>query len=955
MRHLLFLFAAALASMTQDVVTVPDASGLPLLSPDLADRKMAKLRLMNGMELIVVSDERADHSAAAVTVEVGSWSDPQEFPGMAHFCEHMLFMGTEKYPDENAFMANVTDMGGMTNAFTASDRTVYMFSSNPEGFSNLLDHFAHFFIDPLFKTANIAREMHAVDQEFAKNVEHDGWRIQMILKELGNPLHPNRMFNCGNSETLSHIPQSALQKWHKEHYSANRMKAIIYSSMKLDKLKELAVSTFNAVPVTVESEKIDPSIPLTTVNQHGTITYIKPVKNEKMLMFLWELPPNLSIDSTKSAELIAYTLKRGQKYNLYEKLKKEDLIESLNISVDDNGGSHKFFEISIELTDHGMKKIDEIGQNVFQAISLIQSTGIPAYLFHEKNELSQIKYQYHSRTDAFTYVTKTAELLPDEALESFPKNILLGSSYSPKAIGEAASYLKAEKCIILVLGFDGVKPERQEKWLGGEYAVRPIPSNWLHAWQNAAPNHEIRLPEPNLFVPTDLHTIANLDDQTILISKNDEGVAYYSHLPEFKNPEAAIRLHILSPELKPTARSQVLSALFASYFTDMLHPTLSSAKDAGLSAEIFADRSRIQIKIDGFSEKAILLLQEILHEFPPAPPSKEKFLLYLAYLEKECANGQKDLAAKQALNLLQSLIQPEKASKEEKLAALKTIEYEDFLLFSERLLQKTYIEAFFSGNMTLKDAESAWLDVIHVIGAKEPFLKKDHPEALAAPLPVGPYSIQKETAVLGNAALLSLDFGTFSHPSRAAQELLSMAVKEAFFNELRTKQKTGYIATTESLNFPDRLYQFFVVQSISHQPQDLLYRFELFFEDFLENFSTNISPNRFTTLQESAIHSLKNSCCNLKAKADLFDKLAFQYNADFDYLTKRINAIQNLNYEEFSKTSRQFLSRANRKRLAILFEGKLASPFAYLPITPDQLAELAKGNFTLREETTEMK
>ncbi len=229
--------------------------------------------------------------------------------------------------------------------------------------------------------------MHAVDQEFAKNVENDGWRLSMILKEMGNPIHPNRMFNCGNSETLSHIPQSALQKWHKQHYSASRMHAVIVSSLKLETLKEMAVLAFGNVPNSSAPSSIDPSLPLTSPEQRGHITYIKPVQDKQNLLLLWELPLFLSEDSSQSAELIAYALNRGQKYNLYEKLKEEQLIDSLSIGVDDIGGlQHKFFEISVELTEKGMKKIDQVLLRVFQALSLVQSTGIPNYLFQEKTK-----------------------------------------------------------------------------------------------------------------------------------------------------------------------------------------------------------------------------------------------------------------------------------------------------------------------------------------------------------------------------------------------------------------------------------------------------------------------------------------------------------------------------------------------------------------------------------------
>ncbi len=925
---------------------IPDASGLPLLGRDFSERKTLKMRLDNGLELLLISDPRAENSAAAVSVGAGSWNDPAEFPGMAHFCEHMLFMGTQKYPDENEFMAKVSDQGGKTNAMTASDRTIYMFSSHPEGFPSLLDRFAHFFIDPLFKPSNISRELHAVDQEFAKNVENDGWRLSMILKETGNPVHPNRMFNCGNSETLSHIPQSALQKWHKQHYSANRMHAILFSSLKIETLRDIALACFGKVPQSPAPASIDPSLPLTSPEQRGHITYVKPVQNKNSLLLLWELPLSLSEDPTQSAALIAYALNRGQKQNLYEKLKEEELIDSLLVEVEEMGGrQHKFFEISLELTEKGMKMVDQVLLRVFQSIALIQSTGIPNYLFHEKNTLAQIKYQYQSRQEAFEFVMQLALTLPDEPLETYPKQQLLSSAFSPKMISEAASFLTPDRCAFLLLSspsLTGVVPDRMEKWLGAEYAIRPIPADWMNALTKATPHPQIRLPEPNPFAPAQMNLVSEPPPRVspLLISKNENGIAYFSRCPEFKNPEAAIRIHILAPELKPSPRSQVLVSLFSAHFTDILHPVLAAAAEANLTASITAERCRIHIKIDGFSEKSTVLLQEILQRLPLPPPTPEQFENLVAAAEKEYSNAQKDLAFRQAKDLLDSLINQDKATKKEKLAALKGIQYDDFLAFQKNVFEKTYIEALFSGNLTLKEAESAWLDVIHVLG-KTPFQKREHPQTFVAQLPDRPHSIAETTEAQGNSTLLLIDEGPFTLQKRAAQEILSSALKEAFFQELRTRQKTGYFASAECQELEERLYQMFIVQSNSHQPEDLLYRYELFLEEFLEDFSHKIPKERFATLQESAAAQLKNRFCNLKEKSALLDLLAFQYRGDFQFVDKRILAIRNLSYEEFCEFASEFLARSNKKRLAILFEGKLASPFAYESTTPAELTEIS--------------
>lgn len=66
-------------------------------------RNYLPLLLKNNLECLIISDKDAQKSAAALSVGVGSFSDPLEAQGLAHYLEHMLFMGTSKYPVENEY------------------------------------------------------------------------------------------------------------------------------------------------------------------------------------------------------------------------------------------------------------------------------------------------------------------------------------------------------------------------------------------------------------------------------------------------------------------------------------------------------------------------------------------------------------------------------------------------------------------------------------------------------------------------------------------------------------------------------------------------------------------------------------------------------------------------------------------------------------------------------------
>ena len=96
-------------------------------------RSYRGLKLTNDLTALVISDPTTDRSAAALDVHVGYLQDPEKLPGLAHFLEHMLFMGTEKYPGEDDYQDFVTGKGGYTNAYTDTDHTNYYFEITPDG------------------------------------------------------------------------------------------------------------------------------------------------------------------------------------------------------------------------------------------------------------------------------------------------------------------------------------------------------------------------------------------------------------------------------------------------------------------------------------------------------------------------------------------------------------------------------------------------------------------------------------------------------------------------------------------------------------------------------------------------------------------------------------------------------------------------------------------------------
>lgn len=154
------------------------------------------------MRCILISDDEADKSCAALDVHVGAALDPKPLYGTAHFLEHMLFMGTEKYPSENEYAEFITNNGGYNNAFTSLTDTNYHFECSNDAYEEALDRFAQFFISPLLGDSQTEREMKAVDSEYNMSLQNDAWRKFNLIQNIAHEDSQLRRFNCGNLESL---------------------------------------------------------------------------------------------------------------------------------------------------------------------------------------------------------------------------------------------------------------------------------------------------------------------------------------------------------------------------------------------------------------------------------------------------------------------------------------------------------------------------------------------------------------------------------------------------------------------------------------------------------------------------------------------------------------------------------------------------------------------------------
>ncbi|KAF9495865.1 hypothetical protein BDN71DRAFT_1447054 [Pleurotus eryngii] len=175
----------------------------PIEKSEQDNREYRLIQLANGLQATVVRDPNADKAAASLDVAVGHLYDPDDMPGLAHFCEHLLFMGTEQFPRENEYSEFLAKNNGGSNAYTSTSNTNYYFSVATPALAPALARFAAFFHCPLFSPSCTSRELNAVDSEHKKNHQSDMWRIFQLNKHLSRPGHVWIKFGSGNKESLS--------------------------------------------------------------------------------------------------------------------------------------------------------------------------------------------------------------------------------------------------------------------------------------------------------------------------------------------------------------------------------------------------------------------------------------------------------------------------------------------------------------------------------------------------------------------------------------------------------------------------------------------------------------------------------------------------------------------------------------------------------------------------------
>ena len=479
------------------------------VKPKLDKRSYRAIELPNRLQILLVSDPETDIEAASAHIKAGHYDDPVHRAGLAHFHEHMVFLGTEKYPEENDFETFLGRNGGSSNAYTDMEDTNFYFNVAPldhlddrededgsveetsgvsQALAGALDRFAQFFISPLFSESMVERELRAIDSEYLNGMTSDSWKQYQLLKSSANPLHPFGKFGCGNYNTLTNggildkekdaeasggsNPRDDLIKFWEENYVAENMRVCVVGRSSLDDLQKVMERTFmnvrssgkdlNAHIVLQESEnKLFPKehakygVAAFGPSELGKYQEIIPLVEQRSIRLLFATPPfdDPIMLAARPYKALSHVLGHESPGSLHSLLLEEGFINDLASGVGITSSDFSLTSLSLPLTPKGMENKDHVLNLVWQWIALIRDTvlnnpeTIERY-FEECTQMSQLAFQFRENGDPTDFCSAGAEGMFDYE----PSKILLGMTeavpYDNEVVKSFLDRLTPQNCII---------------------------------------------------------------------------------------------------------------------------------------------------------------------------------------------------------------------------------------------------------------------------------------------------------------------------------------------------------------------------------------------------------------------------------------------------------------------------------------------------------------------------
>lgn len=896
---------------------------MDIIKPIIDTNEYKHIILNNKLNVLLVSDKKTKMSSAAMTVNVGYYNDPIDIPGVAHFVEHMLFMGSTKYPNENYYHEYINKSGGVANAQTTEESTTYYFQVLNNYFIDILDIFAHFFIDALFLENSIEREKNAINSEYLKNYGHDGLRIVSVLKDnIDTKQHPYQKFSCGNLKSLSKSNiKTILQDFYNKYYSSNIMHLVILSNKPISEIEMQIINIFQQIPnknIPIPSQLA--TIPFTTPKCMKVI----PVQNDDAIYVFFTIPNMDKHYKYKPLEYVFYLLSYASDGSMFDILKQKQLCTIIRCDVYDTDTSSYIIGIYVNLTKLGLKNYEYVLMCIDQYIKLIKQNIFQDFIVDEMETLNNINFNYTTNDNKINYVLK----LSLNMLKYDIKDVIYGDyiikNKKPKIkklVDEILDYVDIKKSIIILESKTFHKLKQKEKWYNVIYDYVDIDFNKILKGEHI----NFSLPHPNKYIP---HNLKLINNTNYTLTKHNN-TTYYKN-DKFKIPKTYVNITLTNNKFIKSPKHAIIFEMFLTHLQHHNFNKLYYANICNTGYSIYTDVNFITITFYGFNNninEIIKLFMDTIFTF--VDTIDEKMFKYVKYeLIEDLENYIYEPLINIAANKIKNMIYTKDYDPNELLKQIYNIKLQDLKKPIKWLNGNCNMKMFIYGNIDNKIINEITnltkkLDVIindDIVvnenkinklnyGETQMFIIKSNNKYDDNNLINMFYEIDvinKNTNIDNNwdVNILCLQF-------------IHLFVKENFFTELRTKEQFGYIVNAKInryLNDNGNLYGLmFVVQSPYYDPKVIKKRIKKFVTDTLDILK-NLKPKTFELYKNNLELMLKRKPTTQSKEFNFILDEILSNECNFEYKKMLANKVKNLDIKcilEFY--NKYFINKATRK------------------------------------------
>lgn len=859
-------------------------------------RQYQAIKLDNGMTVLLVSDAQATKSLAALTLPVGSLENPTDQLGLAHYLEHMVLMGSKRYPQPDNLAEFLKKHGGSHNASTASYRTTFYLEVENDALQPAVDRLADVIAEPLLDPVNADRERHAVNAELTMARSRDGLRMAQVGAETLNPAHPSSRFSGGNLETLRDKPGSklhdALTAFYHCYYSANLMKAVIYGNQPLPELQKIAAATFGRV-ANHNAKVPDISVPVVTDKQKGIIIHYVPAQPRKQLKIEFRIDNNSDKFRSKTDTLIGYLIGNRSKNTLSDWLQNQGLADSINAEadpvIDRNSG---VFSIAISLTDKGQTNRDEVIAAVFSYLNQLRSEGIDKRYFDEVAHVLDLNFRYPSITRDMNYI----EWLVDTMLRVPVADTLvapyIADDYDAQAIRARLDGMIPENARIWFIS--PKEPHNKTAYfVDAPYQVDKISAQRFNDWQVESDEIKLSLPVLNPYIPDDFSLIkaskAYPHPQKLM---NQQGlrVFYMSSQYYADEPKANITLVLRNKAAMSTAQNQVMFSL-NDYLAGVVLDELSSQASVGGISFSTSEDDGVTFSATGFTQRLPKLMSQLLKGYTSFMPTQAQLEQAKSWYLERLDAADKGKAFELAIQPAQLLSQLPYTQRSERRSLVAVISLQQLMDYRKMLLEQSAPELMVVGNMTPDAVRSLATEVKTQLNCEgHEWWHSEHVTIVKPTLA----NLQEAGSSTDSAlAAVYVPVGFEEYQSMASSAMLSQVIQPWFYNQLRTEEQLGYAVFAFQMPVGRQWGIGFLLQSNVRQPAFLLSRFKAFYPK-AEKRLREMSKADFAQYQAAMINELKQRPQTLDEEAGRFSKDFDRENYKFDTREKVIAQIQAL-------------------------------------------------------------